>query len=77
VAGSGPARLDAALNAITPLLLKRAAPRAGLLTRLNQRQASFPERRWICEDCDVPECEHASLSAATPAAAPASSSPGT
>nr|WP_316639301.1 ATP-binding protein [uncultured Roseateles sp.] len=66
VAGTGALRVEAALNAITPLLLKRQAPRAGLLTRLNERQASFPEQRWLC-DCDVPECEHASLNP-TPAA---------
>lgn len=60
VAGTGQARLDVALNAITPLLLARQTPRAGLLTRLNEREASFPERRWICEKCDSPECEHAS-----------------
>lgn len=66
VAGTGISRVDTALNAITPLLLKRQAPRAGLLTRLNARQASFPEQRWLC-DCDVPECEHASLSATTKA----------
>ena len=61
IAGQGQARVDAALNAITPLLLSRTTPRTGLLTRLNERQASFPERRWICELCDTPECEHASL----------------
>ena len=63
IAGQGQARVDAALNAITPLLLGRATPRSGLLTRLNERQTSFPERRWICEKCDSPECEHASLAA--------------
>lgn len=63
VAGTGQARVEAALNAITPMLLSRKAPRSGLLTRLNERQASFPERRWICEHCDVPECEHLTLAA--------------
>lgn len=61
IAGEGMARLDNALNAITPLLAHRKPPRSGLLTRLDARQASFPERRWICERCDSPECEHASL----------------
>lgn len=61
VAGSGPARLEAALNAITPLLQHRQSPRRGLFTRLQQRQQSMPELAWFCQDCDVPECEHLSL----------------
>lgn len=61
VGGTGQARVDTALNAITPLLLHSKSPRSGLLTRLDARQASFPERRWICETCDSPECEHASF----------------
>ncbi len=35
VSGRGQARLDAALNAITPLLLGRATPKPGLFTRLD------------------------------------------
>lgn len=66
VAGHGDARVDAALDAITPLLLKRQdlTPedgRAGLFTRLAERQAALPEWRWTCENCDVPECEHGVL----------------
>lgn len=66
VAGHGDARVDAALDAITPLLLKRqdltpAAGRAGLFTRLAERQAALPQWRWTCENCDVPECEHSVL----------------
>ena len=68
ISGQGQARVDAALNAITPLLLGRSMPRSGLLTRLNERQAAFPERRWICELCDAPECEHASLAGSAIAA---------
>jgi len=61
VAGSGERRLDAALNAITPLLLaKRASPlpATGLFSRLQARQDALPEWRWACDNCDVPECEH-------------------
>ena len=56
VSGLGQARVDAALDAITPLLPD--APRPGLFTRLADRQAAQAEWRWPC-DCDVPECEHA------------------
>jgi len=58
VAGSGPARLEAALNAMTPLLKRRQQPRQGLFSRLTERQEALPEWRWACENCDVPECEH-------------------
>lgn len=58
VAGSGSARLDAALNAITPLLKGQQQARKGLFSRLTERQDALPEWRWACENCDVPECEH-------------------
>ena len=61
VAGSGQARVDAALNAITPLLQDWCSPRRGLFTRLQHRQDSMPGLAWFCQDCDVPECEHRSL----------------
>ncbi len=61
VAGSGAARLDAALNAVTPLLKYRRQARPGLFTRLTERQEALPEWRWACENCDVPECEHLSF----------------
>ena len=54
VSGRGRARLDSALDAVTPLL---ARPGTGLFTRLENRQAALPDWRWPC-DCDVPECEH-------------------
>ncbi|HEY4084254.1 MAG TPA: ATP-binding protein [Burkholderiaceae bacterium] len=60
VSGLGQARVDAALDAITPLLLKRAAPKPGLFTRLEKQQAAQPEWQKFC-DCDSPECEHALL----------------
>jgi len=65
VSGQGQRRVDAALNAITPLLKGRVAPRQGLFTRLAARQAALPEWRWTC-DCDVPECEHEALKQLTP-----------
>lgn len=63
VAGRDGARLDAALNAVTPLLLKRrqTSPATGLFTRLAQRQALLPSWTWVCEKCDIPECEHQGL----------------
>ena len=59
VSGLGEARLDRALDAIAPLLRPRAAPGSGLFTRLAARDAAQPTWRWICETCDVPDCEHA------------------
>jgi nicotinamide riboside kinase len=61
VSGDGEARIDAALDAVTPLLLRRPLPRAGLLTRLQSREAAMPAWQWVCETCDVPDCEHAAL----------------
>jgi nicotinamide riboside kinase len=61
VAGQGDNRLDAALDAITPLLLARPTPRQGLLTRFQQSDARQPQWRWFCETCDEPGCEHAAL----------------
>lgn len=61
VSGQGEARLEAALDAVAPLLRGHAAPRPGLLTRLQQRNAAAPAWTWVCEKCDVPECEHALL----------------
>jgi nicotinamide riboside kinase len=61
VSGQGAAREEAALDAVAPLLRARALPRAGLFTRLQQRNASPAGRNWVCQQCDVPECEHASM----------------
>ncbi|WP_310384856.1 ATP-binding protein [Roseateles sp.] len=61
VAGSGPARTEAALNAATPFLKARSMPKRGLFTRLSDRQEALPEWRWTCDNCDVPECEHLAL----------------
>lgn len=59
VSGTGRARLESALDAVSPLLRRRQAPKRGLFTRLDQRDAEAPDWPWICETCDVPECEHA------------------
>ena len=61
ISGQGEARTEAALSALTPLLLASNGPRQGLFTRLEQRQQAMPEQAWFCQNCDVPECEHASL----------------
>ncbi len=61
VAGQGPARQECALSALTPLLVRRATPGQGLFTRLQARQDAMPQQTWFCSECDVPECEHASL----------------
>ena len=60
VSGSGAQRLDSAIDAVAPCLRDRPAPRAGLFTRLVRRNAGAPAWPWVCEHCDVPECEHAS-----------------
>jgi nicotinamide riboside kinase len=58
VAGSGPARLQSALDAVAPLLRRQQTPRRGLFTRLDQRNAEPAARPWSCENCDDPACEH-------------------
>ncbi len=58
VTGTGDARTERALDAVAPLLRERAAPASGLFTRLAARDAAQPAWQWICEKCDVPECEH-------------------
>lgn len=58
VGGLGGERLENALDAVAPLLRARAAPRRGLFTRLDERNAQ--DRPWSCELCDDPACEHQS-----------------
>jgi nicotinamide riboside kinase len=61
VSGSGTERVDNALDAVTPLLARHAVRDSGLFTRLAQRDAAQPAWRtgtWVCEKCDVPDCEH-------------------
>jgi nicotinamide riboside kinase len=50
-------RLQAALDALSPVLRDRALRGSGLFTRLAERDAAQPDWRWTC-DCDAPECEH-------------------
>jgi len=61
IGGQGAERLEQAFDAVTPLLMSLAPPSAGLFTRLAQRDAAAPSWRWVCEKCDVPDCEHAAL----------------
>ena len=61
VSGAGPARVETAIDAVAPLLRAWRTPRNGLLTRLARRNAMAPQWQWVCETCDVPECEHAQL----------------
>lgn len=58
VAGAGPQRLQSALDAVAPLIRRRDAPRRGLFTRLDERNAQPAARAWSCEHCDDPGCEH-------------------
>jgi nicotinamide riboside kinase len=58
VQGQGEARVASALDAITPLLRTRAPQGAGLFSRMAARDAAAPVWQWVCEKCDVPECEH-------------------
>jgi len=61
VGGLGDARLEQAFDATTPWLTTWAPAHAGLFTRLAAREAAMPTWRWVCEKCDVPDCEHALL----------------
>lgn len=65
VAGVGEARVEAALNAVTPLLKSKAMPGRGLFSRLSDRQDALPQWHWVCDNCDVPECEHSDMQAKT------------
>lgn len=61
VSGRGERRTESALDAVAPLLRSRPAPRPGLFRRLAQRDAAEPAWTWVCDTCDVPECEHATM----------------
>jgi nicotinamide riboside kinase len=63
VGGLGEWRLQAAVDAVSPLLRGRIAPKHGLFTRLAERNAVASARVWVCDKCDSPECEHALLRA--------------
>jgi nicotinamide riboside kinase len=71
VGGAGAARVEAALDAVAPLLRARPAPRRGLFTRLQAHDAGPAGRSWVCECCDEPACEQAlQAQRATPAPGP-------
>ena len=65
VSGSGPERLQQALNALGPLLRPHLGREDGLFGRLLHREESLGgEGAWLgCELCDDPACEHASRTA--------------
>jgi nicotinamide riboside kinase len=63
VGGHGAARLEAAVDAVAPLLRASTAPGNGLFTRLADRDAAQPAWTWACDNCDVPDCEHRLLKA--------------
>ena len=62
VGGIGNARLEKAVDAVSPLIRERLSPGSKLFSRLQSRQ-SRDERderlRPLCECCSVPECERA------------------
>lgn len=60
VSGSGPTRLQQALDAAVPLLARSAPSGNGLFTRLQAREALAPAQPWSCQLCDDPDCEHRS-----------------
>ena len=62
VSGAGDERVGNALDALAPLLRTMSAPKRGLFTRLEQRNAA--DKPWICSDCDDPDCEHRVFGAA-------------
>lgn len=63
VAGQGAARVEAAFDAVAPLLRGHARAGSGLFGRLAGRDAEDLAQsaawRWVCDSCDVPDCEHA------------------
>ncbi len=67
VSGQGAQRLEAALDAVAPIVRALPSTRSGLFTRLAQRNAQASARTWRCERCDDPACEHALKSKATQA----------
>lgn len=58
VSGHGEVRLESALDAVAPLLRRKAPQGRGLFTRLDERNAQPAARSWRCENCDDPACEH-------------------
>ncbi len=62
VTGQGPARLQAALQALAPLLRQlaeeqqRGSKERGLFSRLGQGRPASAARHWGCQGCDEPGC---------------------
>jgi nicotinamide riboside kinase len=71
VTGMGDARTDKAFDTVAPLLRAHAAPGSGLFTRLAAREAAQPAWQWVCEKCDLPDCEHRLRAIAAGATPPA------
>ena len=69
VSGLGALRTESAFDSVSPLLRSRAAPGSGLFTRLARREADQAAWQWVCDKCDVADCEHR-LRALTAGAAP-------
>jgi nicotinamide riboside kinase len=59
IGGQGAQRLEAALDAVAPIVRALPSTHSGLFTRLAQRNAQDSARTWRCERCDDPACEHA------------------
>lgn len=57
IGGTGPARLQQAVNAVMPLLRSLTATATGLFTRLGSHPGS--PGAWSCSCCSVPEYERA------------------
>ena len=55
VSGLGAARLEAAVDALAPLLRPKPRPSSGVFTRLADRQAGSARQRWTCDCCSMPE----------------------
>ena len=58
VSGQGDARLEAAVDAVAPLLRRDGTGGTGLFSRLAARDAAPAGRAWLCLDCDDADCEH-------------------
>lgn len=63
IGGQGDERLERAVDAVAPLVLRRLRgeqrPSSGPFTRLAARNASREGERWTCRYCDDPDCGRA------------------
>ena len=60
VSGQGDARVEAAVDAVAPLLRQHGIGGSGLFSRLSARDAAPAGRAWLCGDCDDADGEHQS-----------------